>query len=211
LNCTAPAASWHPLTCRADPRTPPRPLRAHHRARPIRIPAHPAVGRVYAPHSRNVAASADDPIPPHVRIRYPQAADSLRRRGAGGRRRPCTQRPARRGRITAPSLAPHGQTMRPRNAQQSEQEIRSGHNTGSDLGFWWAGTGSNRRPCGFQSFGRVCSDAEIRCLRCSVGRWQGKPEQGLAGFSLTAHARWLVRTFLRPRRNRVAYCPGPDG
>jgi hypothetical protein len=73
-------------------------------------------------------------------------------------------------------------------------------------GFWWAGTGSNRRPCGFQSFDRVCSDAEIRCLRCSVGIWQGKPEQGLAGFSLTAtltvDARWLVRTSPRPRKIR---------
>src|SRR6266540_1656813 len=51
---------------------------------------------------------------------------------------------------------------------------------------WWAGTGSNRRPCGFQSLDPVCNDAEIRGLRCSVGIWQGKPEQGLAGFSLTA-------------------------
>lgn len=61
----------------------------------------------------------------------------------------------------------------------------------------WPELGLPHRSSADQSLDPVCSDAEIRCLRCSVGMWQGKPEQGSAGFSLTAtltaSAAWLVR------------------
>ena len=127
----------------------------------------------------------------------------------------CRSGPVRHGRTTVRLPCTAWVDLAARNAQWSKQS-RPDRHANPDLRFRGGqGTGSNRRPCGFQSFGRVCSAAEIWCLRCSVGMWQGTPEQGLAGFSLTAtltvDARWLVRTSLRPRRNRVAYCPDPDG
>jgi hypothetical protein len=129
-------------------------------------------------------AGAASPRPGQVWPLVPQRRPLQRPPGGHDRRRPAS-RPARHGRITPASL--HWMAdLAARNAQQSEPGIRVGRYTGSDLRFWWAGTGSNRRPCSFQSLDRVCSDAEIRCLRCSLGIWQGKPEQGMAGFSLTA-------------------------
>src|SRR4029453_2609499 len=73
---------------------------------------------------------------------------------------------------------------------------------------WWAGTGSNRRPCGFQSLDSGCSRGQAWQRYWSAGMWLSKLRHRWAGFSLTAtltvDARWLVRTRCVRRTYRVA-------